>query len=70
MSDDVVPIRKYLAGDMLAHVIGYTGEVSQDELEKNDLDGLESRRYGRENMGSKNILTHIWAGKVVPNRSK
>ena len=40
VSVDVVPIRKYLAGEMLAHVIGYTGEVSQDELEKNDLDDL------------------------------
>lgn len=40
VSVEVVPIRKYLAGEMLAHVIGYTGEVSQDELEKNDMEDL------------------------------
>ena len=35
-----LPVRKYLAGQMLAQVIGYTGEVSREELEKNDLDDL------------------------------
>lgn len=31
---EVVPIRKYLAGEMIAHIVGYVGEVSQEELEK------------------------------------
>lgn len=37
---EVVPIRKYLFGEMLAQVIGYTGEVSKDDLEKADTDEL------------------------------
>ncbi|MDD5168175.1 MAG: penicillin-binding protein 2, partial [Syntrophales bacterium] len=37
---EAVPIRKYLSGDMLAQVIGYTGEISKDELEKLDTDDL------------------------------
>jgi penicillin-binding protein 2 len=31
---EVVPIRKYLGGEMMAHIIGYTGEISQEELTK------------------------------------
>ncbi len=31
---DVSPIRLYLDGDMLAPVIGYTGEISKTEIEK------------------------------------
>jgi len=31
---EVVPIRKYLAGEMIAHIVGYVSEVSQEELEK------------------------------------
>ncbi|MDQ5986069.1 MAG: Peptidoglycan D,D-transpeptidase MrdA [Syntrophus sp. SKADARSKE-3] len=37
---EVVPVRKYVSGEMLAQVIGYTGEVSQEELDKNDMDDL------------------------------
>ena len=33
---EVVPIRKYVAGEMIAHIVGYVGEVSQDELEKSN----------------------------------
>jgi len=33
---EVVPIRKYLAGEMIAHIVGYVGEVSQEELEKSN----------------------------------
>ena len=33
---DVSPVRLYLDGEMLAPVIGYTGEISQDDLEKNN----------------------------------
>lgn len=32
---DVSPIRLYLDGEVLAPVIGYTGEISREELEKN-----------------------------------
>jgi penicillin-binding protein 2 len=35
---EVVPIRQYISGEMLAHVIGYTGEISPEELKK-DTDG-------------------------------
>ncbi|MDY0188039.1 MAG: penicillin-binding protein 2 [Syntrophus sp. (in: bacteria)] len=31
---EVVPIRKYVAGEMIAHIVGYVSEVSQDELER------------------------------------
>jgi len=31
---EVVPIRQYLSGDMTAHLIGYTGEVSREDLQK------------------------------------
>lgn len=31
---EVVPIRQYLGGEMTAHLIGYTGEVSRDDLQK------------------------------------
>ncbi len=37
---EVVPVRKYLSGPMLAQVIGYTGEVSREELAKDDMDDL------------------------------
>ena len=31
---EVVPIRQYLGGESMAHIIGYTGEVSRDDLQK------------------------------------
>jgi len=33
---DVSPIRLYLDGEILAPVIGYTGEISKEEIEKSD----------------------------------
>jgi penicillin-binding protein 2 len=33
---EVVPIRQYLGGEMMAHIIGYTGEVSREDLEKDE----------------------------------
>ena len=39
---DVSPVRLYLDGEMMAPVIGYTGEISKEELEKND----EEYAYG------------------------
>ena len=40
ISVDVVPVRRYLMGEMSAHVLGYVSEISPDEL-KND----SSRTY-------------------------
>lgn len=33
---DVVPVRKYIGGEVVAHIIGYTGEVGPDDLEKDE----------------------------------
>jgi len=33
---DVSPVRLYLAGEMMAPIIGYTGEISKEELEKDN----------------------------------
>lgn len=33
---DVSPVRLYMDGEMMAPVIGYTGEISKEELEKGD----------------------------------
>jgi penicillin-binding protein 2 len=37
---EVAPVRKYSGGEMMAHVIGYTGEISKEELEKREDDDL------------------------------
>lgn len=39
---DVVPVRQYLGGEMTAHLIGYTGEISQEELDKDGSDRYAS----------------------------
>lgn len=44
---DVAPIRIYLDGEMLAPVIGYTGEVSKEELEKSEDDYLSGDITGK-----------------------
>jgi penicillin-binding protein 2 len=36
---EVVPIRQYLGGEMMAHIIGYTGEVSREDLQKDESGG-------------------------------
>ena len=36
VSVDVVPIRRYSGGEMMAHLIGYTGEISREELDKDE----------------------------------
>lgn len=36
VSVDVVPIRRYPGGEMMAHLIGYTGEISREELDKDE----------------------------------
>ena len=35
---EVNSVRQYLAGEMMAHVLGYTGEICQEELGKNTSD--------------------------------
>ncbi|HVO67425.1 MAG TPA: penicillin-binding protein 2 [Syntrophales bacterium] len=37
---EVVPTRKYVGGEMTAHIIGYTGEISPDELKRDTDNGL------------------------------
>ncbi|MFH1080285.1 MAG: penicillin-binding protein 2 [Pseudomonadota bacterium] len=39
---EVVPIRQYLGGEMTAHLIGYTGEISPEELDKDESDVYSS----------------------------
>ncbi len=39
---DVVPVRQYLGGAMTAHLIGYTGEISPEELDKDESDSYAS----------------------------
>ena len=39
---DVMPVREYYYGESMAHVIGYIGEVSRDELERDRSAGYKS----------------------------
>ena len=39
---DVMPVREYYYGEMMAHVIGYIGEVSRDDLERDKSAGYKS----------------------------
>jgi len=39
---DVMPVREYYYGESMAHVIGYIGEVSRDELERDKSSGYRS----------------------------
>ena len=48
---DVTPVRLYLDGEMIAPIIGYTGEVSKEELENSEDDYLSgdiTGKYGIE----------------------
>lgn len=36
-----VPLREYPHGDLAAHVVGYTGEISQEELDREEFDGYD-----------------------------
>ncbi len=33
---DVVPVREYFSGEMTAHILGYVGEISHNELKEHD----------------------------------
>jgi penicillin-binding protein 2 len=52
LSIEVVPIRQYLGGEMTAHLIGYTGEVNREDLQKDTSGecslGDISGKYGLE----------------------
>ncbi|MDI9569458.1 MAG: penicillin-binding protein 2 [Pseudomonadota bacterium] len=37
---EVAPVRRYLGGDVISHVIGYTGEISREELEERESDEI------------------------------
>ena len=39
---DVMPVREYYYGESMAHVIGYIGEVSREELERDKTAGYKS----------------------------
>jgi penicillin-binding protein 2 len=39
---DVVPIRQYKWGKMMAHIVGYTGEIGQAELDRDESDTYAS----------------------------
>jgi penicillin-binding protein 2 len=49
---EVDSVRQYLAGEMMAHLLGYTGEISQEELGKDTTDeysiGDTVGKYGME----------------------
>ena len=49
---DVVPTRQYLYGEMMAHLIGYVGEISSVELRKKNFEGYQAGdivgKYGIE----------------------
>ncbi|NPU83118.1 MAG: penicillin-binding protein 2 [Syntrophaceae bacterium] len=47
MVSEVVPVRQYLQGERMAHVIGYMGEISPEEL------GKEGLRYSSGDMVGK-----------------
>ncbi|HOC60914.1 MAG: penicillin-binding protein 2 [Syntrophaceae bacterium] len=75
---DVTPIRIYLDGEITAPIIGYTGEVSKEELEKSGEDyvsGDITGKYGIEKMFDSyirgrrgNELVEVNAfGKVIKN---
>ena len=75
---DVTPVRLYLEGEIIAPIIGYTGEVSKEELEKQEEDyssGDITGKYGIEKVldsyirGRRgNELVEVNAfGKVIKN---
>ncbi len=59
---DVVPVRQYLAGERMAHVIGYVGEVSKEELDK-DTTGLYGLGDPIGKYGIEKLLDPLVKGK-------
>lgn len=75
---DVTPVRLYLDGEVIAPIIGYTGEVSREELEKPEGDyasgditgksGIERAldSYVRGRRGNELVEVNV-TGKVIKN---
>lgn len=78
---DVSPIRLYVDGEMLAPVIGYTGEITREEIEKSDNNyaygdvlgkhGLEKYfdSYIRGRSGAELVEVNVY-GKEIRNLGK
>lgn len=67
---DISPIRLYLDGEMMAPVIGYTGEISKEEMEKNDYKyayGDVSGKHGLERFFDESIRGRRGAELVEVN---
>ena len=75
---DVTPVRLYVDGEIFAPIIGYTGEVSKEDLEKPDADyvsgdiigkhGIEKvlDSYVRGRRGNELVEVNVF-GKVIKN---
>jgi penicillin-binding protein 2 len=67
---DISPIRLYLDGEILAPVIGYTGEISKEEMEKKDFKyayGDVSGKHGLERFFDESIRGRRGAELVEVN---
>ncbi len=68
---DVVPIRQYLYAEMMAHLIGYVGEISGSELEKAAHRGYEPGdmvgKYGLEKAFDEHLKGENGAEEVEVN---
>ena len=62
ISIDVSPIRLYLDGEILAPVIGYTGEISKKEIEKSD------GKYAYGDVSGKHGLESFFDSVIRGNR--
>ncbi len=58
---DVSPVRLYLVGEMMAPIIGYTGEVSKEELEKPNNEYVSGDVLGKQ--GVEKYLDQYIRGK-------
>jgi len=75
---DVTPVRLYIDGEIIAPIIGYTGEISRDELEKSEEEyspgdiigkyGIEKvlDPYIRGRRGNELVEVNVY-GKVIKN---
>jgi penicillin-binding protein 2 len=74
---DVMPVREYYYGESMAHIIGYTGEVSRDDLERDKTSGYKSGdligkfglekaldRYIRGKAGGEQVEVNVIGKKV------
>lgn len=65
---EVDTIRKYPRGEEIAHVIGYVGEISEDELKSADYQGYRSGdRVGKSGIESyyEKILRGVDGGEII-----